>query len=308
MTFQGMDVDQVRDHAQRMTTARQHLLEEHDAVQDRMATLTEIWRGGDAEELRGRWESQIAPAWQGMLEQLLGQAESASTHAEEQDTASAADGADVGTDSGGTQSVRDFADEAGDVPVDPQVAAAWRAMTPEQQRAVLEEMVEQEFRRYGIDPVDVTWFSEQPDPDTGLVTFGSWNGGDRVLRLNEAMLDQPGLMLTTVHEVRHAAQHEFVQQTEPEFWDFLPFVDSQADDYAAIEEEHGITREEIEAWRENSRPGNYKSTDNGDTYEEYRSQPVEVDAREREDEFAGEELTMDKLRQYQEAAGVEVDE
>lgn len=307
MSFQGMDVDQVRDLAQRMTTAQQRLSEQHDVIRARMAAIPEIWRGGDAEDFRNRWESQVSPAWRSALELLLQKTESATTHADEQDAASDADGAGPG--SGGTQRVREITDEeAGDVPVDPEVQDAWRAMEPEQQQAVLQEMVDEEFERYGMDPEEIQWFYEEPDPDTNLVTFGSWSEDDQVLKMNEHLLDQPGLMLTTVHEVRHAAQYEFIEQTEPEFWDFLPWNDSQAGDYEAIEDEHGVTREEIEAWRENFDGDNYKSTDKGDTFEEYQSQPVEVDAREREDEFAGEELTMEQLKQYQADAGVPVSE
>lgn len=309
MNFQGMDVDQVRDLAQRMTTAQQRLSEEHDVIQGRMAAIPEIWRGGDAEDFRNRWESQVSSAWQSALDSLLQQAESARTNADEQDAASDADGAGAGTGPGGTQSVRDINDDgAGDVPVDGEVTDAWSEMDPEHQQAVLQEMVEQEFARYGMDPVEIQWFYEEPDPDTNLVTFGSWNEGDQALKMNEYLLHNPNLMLTTVHEVRHAAQHEFIEQTDPGFWDFLPWNDSQAGDYEAIEAEHGVTREEIEAWRENFEGDNYKSTAKGDTFEEYESQPVEVDAREREDEFAGEELTMEQLQQYQADAGVPVNE
>ncbi|GAP77649.1 MULTISPECIES: WXG100 family type VII secretion target [Brachybacterium] len=312
MAFQGMDPEQVRATAERMRSSGTLLAQQYDTLHGRILGSAEIWRGEDAERFRETWSSTVGPRWSRALERLQQLAETAEQDAEEQDVASAGEDDAGGGDSGGTgsgsSSVTMFDGDAGDVPVDFEVQDAWREMEPDEKKAVLQEMVDQEFERYGMDPVEITWFSGKPDPVTNLVTFGSWNEDDQVLRLNDFLLDQPDLMLTTVHEVRHAVQYEFIEQTEPEFWDFLPFVDSQADDYAAIEEQYGVTREEIEAWRENFSGDNYKSTDKGDTHEEYQSQPVEVDAREREDEFAGEELTMEQLKKYQEDAGVEVDE
>src|SRR5699024_6912037 len=143
----------------------------------------------------------------------------------------------------------------------------------------------------------ITFFTEPPED--GMITYGSWTDGSGTLKLNEYVLDNPDLMLTTVHEVRHAAQHEFVDQTES-FWDFLPWVDHD-EDYDRIEEEHGISREEIESRRENF--DDYKSTSNGDSFGEYQNQPVEVDAREREGEVAGCELPLGQVQEDQHHRG-----
>ncbi|MBE9403296.1 hypothetical protein IOE58_03515 [Brachybacterium sp. Marseille-Q2903] len=58
-------------------------------------------------------------------------------------------------------------------------------------------------------------------------------------------------------------------------------------------------------WRENFDGDNYISPD--EDFEAYQAQPVEVDAREREDGFAG-DLTFEELQRYQQDAGVPVSE
>ena len=305
MTFQGMDVEDVRDFAHRLREAQRRLTQEHEKVQGHMDSVPEIWHGDDAEDFRSRWDSQVGAAWHDALEALLRTATSTDAHATEQETAS--DATDRRSGGGDIGDVRDITDDGpGSVPINREVREAWAAMTPEERKAVLQEMVNQEFARYDMDPVDITFFSEGPDED-GLITFGSWNDfWNGTLKLNEYVLDDPNLMLTTVHEVRHAAQYEFIDQTEG-FWDFLPWVDdSHQEDYDRIEEDYGVTREEIESWRENFK--DYKSTKKGDTFEEYENQPVEVDARTREDEFARDELTFEQLQQYQRDAGVPVSE
>ncbi len=300
-----MDPDEVRAVAERMRSARHLLAARHSSLQGRVLGTSETWRGPDADGFRETWSSAVGPQWTRALERLGQLAETAELDAEEQDAASEPEGG-TGHDAAGdgTASVRMLDGDAGDVPLDPEVQAAWREMTPEQKKAVLQEMVDREFERYGMEPVDISFFYEEPDED-GMVTYGSWSNDRGELRMNEYMLYSPDLALTTVHEVRHAAQHEFVEQTEGGMWDWLPWVDGPEADYERIEEEHGITREEIEAWRENSEPGNYISPE--DDYEGYRAQPVEVDAREREDEFAG-DLTLEDLQQYQRDAGVPVSE
>lgn len=306
MAFLGMDVEAVRAEAQRVRTAQQRLADEHQALHQRILQSHEFWIGSDADQFRERWTATTSPQWEGALDRLLHTADTAESEVDQQDAASTADG-DGATSDGGDGAARTAYDgEAGDVPIDPDVRNAWmNDMNEQQRRAVLQEMVDQEFERYGMEPVDITYFYEEPDPDSNLVTFGSWSEDGQTLKLNEYLLSNPDLMLTTVHEVRHAAQHEFIEQTDPGLFDWLPGVDSKADDYERIEEDYGITRDEIEAWRENFDGDNYISPD--EDFEAYQAQPVEVDAREREDGFAG-DLTFEELQRYQRDAGVPVSE
>src|SRR5699024_11532392 len=69
MSFQGMEVDEVRDLAQRMRESQQRLAAEQETLQGRMAAIPQIWRGGDAEAFRDRWDSQVAPVWRDRSEE-----------------------------------------------------------------------------------------------------------------------------------------------------------------------------------------------------------------------------------------------
>src|SRR5699024_1044351 len=178
MSFQGMEVDEVRDLAQRMRESQQRLAAEQETLQGRMAAIPQIWRGGDAEAFRDRWDSQVAPAWRDALDLLQRTARSAEEHAAEQDVASApAPRARAGGDgAGGMGDIGFTSDEgAGDVPMDQDIQDAWQQMSAEDRRAVLQEMVDQEFERYGMEPVDITFFTEPPED--GMITYGSWTDG-----------------------------------------------------------------------------------------------------------------------------------
>lgn len=304
MTFQGMDTAEVHAAAERMRTARRLLTEAYSALQGQVLGSGADWQGPDGEHFRGTRSTSVGPQWTRALEMLEQLAETAVRNADEQDAVSEGEGR-TGTDGdsgNGSGSVQMFDDDAGDIPLDVEVQRAWYAMSPEDQKAVLQEIVDQECERYGIEPVAIEYFVEGWEEGEPL-TLGSWDGN--TLRLNEAMLNSPDLALAAVHEVRHAAQGEFVEQTEGGFWDWLPWVEGPDDDYERIEEKHGFTQEEIEAWRENSEPGNYVDPD--DDLEGYLEQPVEVDAREAEDEFAS-GLTLEEFQQYQRDAGVPVSE
>src|SRR5699024_10166207 len=112
----------------------------------------QIWRGGDAEAFRDRWDSQVAPAWRDALDLLQRTAQSAEEHAAEQDVAPEPDsgapdgGASGGDGAGGMGDIGFTSDEgAGDVPMDQDIQDAWQQMSAEDRRAVLQEMVDQEF-------------------------------------------------------------------------------------------------------------------------------------------------------------------
>ncbi|AXK44595.1 hypothetical protein [Brachybacterium saurashtrense] len=89
--------------------------------------------------------------------------------------------------------------------------------------------------------------------------------------------------------------------------------DGSSEEYAEVEQQYGVTREEIDQWRHEFRPWNYEFPPTGDPgspgyqeqMQEYLDQGVEVDAREREDEFA-DEFTIEDLQQAQRDAGVPV--
>lgn len=91
-------------------------------------------------------------------------------------------------------------------------------------------------------------------------TRGSYNHKFKMIYINSNRLsgnNSYGLMTTMIHEMRHAYQHAAVDNPE----------------------KFQVSEETISQWRENFKKGNYKSTDDGYTYEEYVSQPVEWDAK-----------------------------
>jgi hypothetical protein len=154
--------------------------------------------------------------------------------------------------------------------VDPEVARDWENMSDDERRAVLEHIAEELAREAGIDDFEVRVedLEDQDgdgvddDPSTNL--HGSWSEDDRVLRLDENDLADPGSLATVAHEVRHAQQHKAV--------DDLPWWPWE--DYHGPP---GVSQEEVEEWEDNF--DDYK-TSQRDGFDAYHDQPVEKDARE----------------------------
>ena len=146
----------------------------------------------------------------------------------------------------------------------PEVAEEWATMTDAERRAVIEEMIEEQAAEAGIPTPTITW-----EPETWDL-WGQARGGGSEIALNEGILDDPFILNTVAHEMRHARQFEAIDDQDAWHW---PWQDDPFD----MHEEDGITEEQAEEWDENF--DDYKSTGDGDTYEEYFEQPVEVDAR-----------------------------
>ena len=91
----------------------------------------------------------------------------------------------------------------------------------------------------------------------------------------------------------------------------LDHGDDNSEEYAQVEQEYGVTREEIEQWWHEFKPWNYEFPPTGNPstpeYQEqlHLDQEVEVDAREREDEFA-DEFSFEDLQQAPRDADVPV--
>lgn len=194
-----------------------------------------------------------------------------------------------------------------------EVADAWTAMDPPEQKRVLQEIVAQELERQGVDDVPVYFDDLSEDGAAGI-----WYEFDirhplrgEHIQIDSTSLEDPDSLNTAVHEARHAAQDNWIEETdEPPAWQFW------REDHSAAEYER--IKEEIEAWRENDKdytefpedqsgedaPQSEKDAWN-EEYEAYREQPLEEDAFEEGDEFA-EDITLEELRQYQLDAGVPV--
>lgn len=315
-TFMGMDVEQAEQHAERLRRAREALDGSLHALETTIRSSEEFWRGPDAEAFRSRWGETAASPWRDVLDRLTDCAQTLISDVDEQVSASEPDESG-GTEDAGSAGAADEADGGSDRgTVDPEVAEDWMEMTDGERQRVAQEIVDAEFEKYGMDPVEITFKDIQGN--------GHWREGflfiGDELAIDEDRLKDPDILHTLAHEVRHAAQHEFIERTEPD-----PFPSILGDDrqerFQQIEDEHGVTREEIEVWERNFGLFGYKSPPKAledgaseeerveyeEKFQEYLDQPVEADARESGREFV-EGVTEEELHEFQRAAGVEVDE
>lgn len=178
----------------------------------------------------------------------------------------------------------------------------WSDLTPEEREAIVQVMVDEMAEEYGLDtPVNVS-IRDMTDPATGRRPNGSWSESNQLLSLDINNLEDPALLHTIAHEVRHAAQHQMIRDKNhnPGFieqfmidrgWREHPF------------DRHDVDRATVEAWEENFKPGNYVR----DPWDRYAQQPVERDAREAGREFTN-QLTPEELRRYADEAGVDLDD
>jgi len=299
VTFIGMSTDHASAQAERIDTGAQRLEELAEELGATVGRSAGSWIGPDAEAFRAEWSS-TAQALRTGTQELLARSAELSRHRDEQDTASEGDGqaGASGTDGGSDTTTGSSAQDGPNAPgedayygeVDPEVVERWESMSREDREAVARAIIEEELAQYGLEDVPV---------DFDLTGSNGWwevSDGAHSISINGDRLDTPRLLHTLAHEARHAAQWEAVQDTESGFWDWLPGVDSTADDYERLEEEHGFTREEIDSWREHfDTPKDERGP--------YLDQSIEVDARNAGAEVS-EELTMEDLDRYEELAGV----
>ncbi|MBQ1598822.1 MAG: hypothetical protein II080_09315 [Lachnospiraceae bacterium] len=137
----------------------------------------------------------------------------------------------------------------------------WDKSTVAERKKILQDYMNEVIHIYGLEDVEkkIQWGSDLPYTDS-TITWGYYNEGDHTVTLNEKALSDSKYywkshdMLRTVgHELRHAYQHEAI---------------SNPTDYM-------VSEETIDKWEDNFE--NYISFD--DDHEGYKSQPVEVDAR-----------------------------
>ncbi|PKH42203.1 hypothetical protein SAMN05192575_10798 [Nocardioides alpinus] len=184
-----------------------------------------------------------------------------------------------------------FSDDGPDYVVDPEVEREWATMSDDERRAVIEHIAEEQAREAGVDDFEVRIEDLEDadgdgvddDPDTD--SRGSWSEDDRVLRIDEGNLDDPTILGTVAHEVRHAEQRKAV--------DDLPWWPWE--DYHGPP---GVSQEEVESWEDNF--DDYKTSDD-DGFDAYHDQPVEADARETGGGYL-DDLDRDDLERIREEA------
>ena len=184
-----------------------------------------------------------------------------------------------------------FSDDGPEYVVDPEVERDWSSMSDAERRRVLEHIAEQQARDAGVDDFEVRiedledQDGDGKDDDPTTDSRGSWSEGDRVLRIDEGNLDDPTILGTVAHEVRHAQQHKAVDDLPWWWWE----------DYDGPP---GVSQEEVEEWRDNF--DDYKTSDD-DGFDAYRDQPVEKDARETGGDYL-DHLDKDDLDRIREEA------
>ncbi len=171
---------------------------------------------------------------------------------------------------------------------DPDVAARWAQLTDAERRAVIRQMITELAEESGLEMPEIVW-----EPDTWGPN-GSWADGEPgTLRLNEGLLDDPRILHTVAHEVRHGRQYEAIRDADDWRW---PWQDDPFDEHR----DDGITEQQAKTWKDNF--DDYQSTSNpGTSYEDYFTQPVEDDARDSGREFL-DGLTEAELERYRQEA------
>lgn len=282
MVTDGADVARLRQLAAQLLGSGNQIDDVAASGSQQLTMLVDSWSGPDMEHFATTWpdvERSIAAA----SEMVRGMGRALQRNADQQDDASAggsggagsggrgaASGGPGGSGSGGNASGDPHWTDPDDEvygEVDPEIEAKWDQMTDDERDAVLDAIIREQAARYGIDPPpDITY-----DPSMKSNEYGVWREGSKELVLNPDLLDDPQMSINTiVHEMRHAGQHEAIRDANPGWWESLWGAEPEYRD--------GMTREQVEAWKENF--PDYKSEDNGDTFQEYWDQPVEVDARE----------------------------
>ena len=160
---------------------------------------------------------------------------------------------------GTVQSLDDTREQRGTA--SPEVAERWAQLTDAERKAIIDQKIEELAKEYGVDVEDIIW-------DDTISGNGSWSEDEKAVRLNPDRLDDPDLLHTVAHEMRHARQYEAIEDNNDfQFW--------WEDDPFDAHEEDGITEEQAEEWEENF--DDYKSPDQD--FDAYYNQPVEADAR-----------------------------
>ena len=137
----------------------------------------------------------------------------------------------------------------------------WDASSVENRKKILQDYMDEIISIYGLKNVKtkIKWDSNA-EYSASRITWGYYSHGSHSVTLNaQALTDSQGnwdsydLLETVSHELRHAYQHEAVDHP-------TKFM---------------VSKETIDTWKKNF--DNY--IDSGTNYQQYRDQPVEVDAR-----------------------------
>lgn len=243
--------------------------------------LVDSWSGPDLEHFATSGWPQAEQSIHRAGDSLRTMGEQLRTQADQQDDASqGSDGGGSGTGGGGAgpggsprspsegpsedgQS-RD-AEDYGELPDG--MTEKWESYSPEEKQAIFRQIVREQAELYGIDPPpEIEWVDDDEYTSNGTAI------GEDKIKINLQNMDDPMMLHTIYHEVRHNGQ---IHMMNDQPGNFERWVNDRLgrDDYP-----DGVTQEQVDEWKENFADGNY--IDPGDDFEGYFDQPVEVDARE----------------------------
>lgn len=262
MAMQGMNLEAMNGVVRGLAEEGRHASDSVSRI-DRM--LTGIpWRGDDANRLQDDWRLRLRPVMVTVSQSLTDLATTLKQQVEAQRNTS--------EEYSASNAIPDGAPQSPTSPgLDPKIAADWAAMSDEERERVLTAMAQAYAAEYGVGMPRVE-FPDLPDPD-GLNLYGQWHESTKTVQIDSSDLNNPRILDTLAHEMRHAGQYEMVRDANPTWWDQI-FINLgwKEDPW----QHPGVTREQAREWGDNFQ--HYKTVDR-DGYEAYRNQPVEVDAR-----------------------------
>lgn len=294
----GADAERLRGVGQELSTTSQRLADVATSGRTMADVLVEHWSGPDLEYFVGQGWPGAERVVQDSSELLRAMGEAAVREAGQQDDASAGGGASGGSGGAAGERDRGRGDSAGDDEQDrdpeeygdlpPEVRQQWDSYDDEQKRMIVRQIIRERAEHYGVDMPSVRI-------DDSIDGNGVWRELpgpliDQVV-INEDVLEDPMILHTVFHEMRHAGQWEAMRDADP----FLPWQDPTYD--------HGFTPEEVQEWKDNQSDYQPAPTDEEwendpeaaqEKYDRYFDQPVEVDAREEGAEFV-EGMTPEEL-------------
>lgn len=295
----GADAQRLMGVGQELTTSSQQLVGVATSGRGMAQVLAEHWSGPDLEGFVGHDWPAAEKVVQDSSEMLRAMGDAVVREAGQQDDASAAGGAGSGggPPGGGGEGGRGDrgqgddgqsrpAEDYGELP--PEVRDAWEDYSDEEREMIIREAIRERAEHYGIDNPSVR--IDDSIDGNGVWREGNWLTGSQVV-INEDMLDDPMVLHTVFHEMRHGAQHEAIRDADPTW----PWQDPEYD--------HGMTPEEVQEWKDNfddyQQAPSQEEWDNDydaaqEKYDRYFEQPVEVDAREEGSDFV-EGMTPEEL-------------
>lgn len=131
----------------------------------------------------------------------------------------------------------------------------WAKASVEKRKQILQKLLQRLMEIFGVNISSEIIFES-----LGSGTRGMYSEKKKSVYINIDYLSRPDsyqIMQTMIHEMRHAYQHAAIENPDS----------------------YNVSKETIKQWSENFNINNYKSTNNGYTFEEYVSQPIEYDAK-----------------------------